>query len=128
MEVLDGTVRHQQTVLQIKVGPCFCRSIKGMLNAISVVGMNSFEYHRYRRLRRSILFEDIVRFYRPIDFSALNTPAEATRVAQALPLRQEGFAALQLFVGFCKLDSSLRDLLIEFASHPFLFAQEPGLL
>src|ERR1700674_1893419 len=65
---------------------------------ISVVGMNSLQYQLQRRRGRSIIFKDLVGFLRPVDLSAGKAPAEAARMAYALPFCEEGFAPVQIRV------------------------------
>ncbi len=96
MEVFDRTVRHVQTMLNIKIGLFVGRVVESLLHAISVVRMNSLKYQLQRWLNRSILLKDIVAFFRPVDFSAENTPTETAGVANVLPFSQERFAASQL--------------------------------
>src|SRR5271170_6809404 len=50
LEVLDRTVRHQQTVFKIKVGSRLSCPVESLLRSISIVGMNSSKYHLQRRL------------------------------------------------------------------------------
>src|SRR5260370_42471238 len=58
--------------------------------------MNSLKSHPHVWLSRSILLKDIVAFFRPVDFSAENTPTETAGVANVLPFSQERFGASQL--------------------------------
>src|SRR6266403_4226665 len=97
MEVLDRTVRHQQTMLKIQIRPSLSRAVECLLHEISVVGMNSMHYQLQCRLNRSITLKDLVGFLRPEDFSTRNVPAETACMAQFLRLRQVSFAPPQLF-------------------------------
>jgi hypothetical protein len=96
VEVLDRTVRHQQTMLKIKFALASVARSMVCCTTIPIVGMNSLKYQLQRWLNRSIVFKDLVGFLRPVDFSTRNVPAEAARVAYALPLSQVSFAALQI--------------------------------
>jgi hypothetical protein len=83
-------------MLKIKISPCLGSEADSPLDEIFVVGMNSPKYQLQRGFNRSIVLKDVVGFLRPVDFSAENAPAEAARLAYALPLSQEGFAAMQI--------------------------------
>src|SRR5260370_40368087 len=83
-------------MLKIKIRPDLGRSVESPLHEISIVGMNSLKYQLQRGLNGSIIFKDVVGFLRPVDLSADNVPAETTRMAYALRLSQESFAALQI--------------------------------
>ncbi len=83
-------------MLNIKICLFVGRVVESLLHAISVVRMNSLKCQLQCRLYRSIVFKDIVGFIRPVDFSSWNAPAEAARMADALPLSNESFAALQI--------------------------------
>src|SRR5580700_12277727 len=63
-----------------------------------ILGMYSRNQPTHRWCDGSIKLIDLVCFFRPIEFFAENVPAEAARVANFLPLRKEGFAALQLTI------------------------------
>jgi hypothetical protein len=41
VEVLDRTIRHQQTMLKIKIGPCSGRMVDSLLHESSVVRVNA---------------------------------------------------------------------------------------
>jgi hypothetical protein len=48
------------------------------------------------RLNGSIVFKDLVRFFRPVDLFGENVPAEAAGAAYALPLSQVSLGVLQV--------------------------------
>src|ERR1700692_4529971 len=58
--------------------------------------MNALEYELQGWLKRSIILKDRMGFFRPVDVSAENAPAEAAGVAYALPLSQESLAAVEV--------------------------------
>jgi hypothetical protein len=76
-------------VFKIKVCLVPGHVIESLLHQISVVGMNALEYELQGWLKRSIILKDRMGFFRPVDVSAENAPAEAAGVAYALPLSQE---------------------------------------
>ena len=87
--MLDGTVRHQQTVFELKVGSCLRLPVEGLQHKISIVGMSSPQYHLQRRLYCSIVFKDIVGFRRPVDLSGGDAPTETAGEA-ACSAREPG--------------------------------------
>src|SRR5882757_6443752 len=103
VDMLDPAIRHQQTMLKIKIRPFPRCAVESLLHEIPVVGMKSLQYRRQCRFSRPIVFKDLVGFLRPINFSAQNIPAEASGRADALPLSQESFAALQIRIEPCIL-------------------------
>src|ERR1700720_3970623 len=60
VDVLHRTVRHQQTILKIKIRSRFGRTVASLLYAIPVVGMNSLHGPFQRGLGCSIVFENFV--------------------------------------------------------------------
>jgi hypothetical protein len=95
VEVFHCTVMPQQTIFNIKPCLLISRAIDCLLHIISIVGMNSLKHRLQRWLNGLIVFEYLVGFLRPVDFSAGNAPAEAACVAYDLPLSQVGLTALQ---------------------------------
>src|ERR1700734_4010183 len=91
-------------MLKIKICPGLGGAVDRLLREISVVGMNALEYQLQRGLNRSIIPKDVVGLLRPVDFSAENAPAEAASAAYALPISQEGLAALQIRIEFGVLE------------------------
>src|ERR1700733_5990873 len=71
-------------------------AVEILLHQISVVGMNALEYELQGWLKRSIILKDRIGFFRPVDFSAEDAPAEAASLAYALPLSQISLTALQI--------------------------------
>src|SRR5258708_4498198 len=90
-------------MFKIEIRPCLESTVESLLHEISVVRMNSLKYQLQRWLDRSIMFKDIVGFIGPEDFSTRKVKAETARVAYALPLSQESFAAVQLLMCFLAL-------------------------
>src|SRR5271165_4666788 len=103
MQVLHRAVRHQQTMFHIKIGLFIGRAVESLLHTIPIVGMNSLKWQRQCWLNGSVQFKDSVALVRPVDFSTRNVPAEAACAANALPLSQESFAALQVLLCFFAL-------------------------
>ncbi len=56
-------------MLKIKICSCLAGAVDSLLQAISIVGMNSPEYRLQRGLSRLIKLKDLVGFLRPVDFS-----------------------------------------------------------
>ncbi len=75
-----------------------------LLHTNSFLGPNSFKHPLQRWLNGSIMFKDVVEFFRPIGFSAENVPAEGASVADALPLSQVSLAALEIRKERCVLE------------------------
>jgi hypothetical protein len=96
VDMLDRTVRHQQLMLKIKIYFCRKRPVESLPQQISFLRMSSLQHPLQGRLSRSIEFKDLVGFIGPVDCSTRSAQAEAPRVAYALPLSQESFAALQI--------------------------------
>src|ERR1700691_1126701 len=93
VDMLDPAIRHQQTMLEIKIRPFPGCALQSLPHEIPVVGMKSLQHRRQSRLSRPIVFKDFVGFFRPVNFSAQNIPAETSGRADALPFSQERFAA-----------------------------------
>src|SRR6266853_2277123 len=85
-------------MLKIKILPDLGRSVESPSHEISIVGMNSLKYQLQRGLNGSIIFKDVVGFLRPVDLSADNVPAETSRMAKPLRLRQIGLARAQFLL------------------------------
>src|SRR6202007_3445109 len=83
-------------MLKIKVCLVPGHAIDSLLHQISVVGMNALEYELQGWLKGSIILKDRMGFFRPVDVSAENAPAEAACVAYSLPLSQERLAAVEV--------------------------------
>src|SRR6201993_3090672 len=66
--------------------------------------MNALEYELQGWLKRSIILKDRMGFFRPVDVSAENAPAEAAGVAYALPLSQESFTAMEVRIELVVFD------------------------
>src|SRR5258707_7833490 len=69
VDVLDSTIRHQQTMFNIKIRLFVGCVVDSLLDEISVAGMTSLQYPLQRWLNRSIVFKDVVDFLRPVDLS-----------------------------------------------------------
>src|ERR1700684_583456 len=77
---------------------------------VYIIRMNSLKYRFQRWLNGWIVFKDPVGFFRPVDFSARNAPAEAASVTYALALSEVSLAALQacIEVGVLQRNRGLR--------------------
>src|ERR1700730_4779899 len=60
VDVLHRTIRHQQTILKIKIRSHFGRTVASLLYAVPIVGMNSLHDPFQRGLGYSIVFENFV--------------------------------------------------------------------
>ncbi len=81
MDVLDFTIRRQQTMLDVKICLLIVHALEGLAHEIPIVGMNSLERQFQCWVDGSIVFKDVVSFLRPVDLTADNAPAETARVA-----------------------------------------------
>ena len=128
MKMLDRSVRHLQSMLEIKRLLMRCGSVNRLLHQGEVVGVHSIEHHFDGDIRRGLVPEDPEGLFRPEDLPAGHVPAEAARVAELLRLGEIRLAALQFLVGCGELSSPSRNPLIELGGGPLLFAQQPSLL
>src|SRR6267154_531730 len=65
--MLGRTVRHQQSMLKIKIYLCRKRPVESLLQQISFLRMSSLQHPLQGRLSRSIEFKDLVGFIGPVD-------------------------------------------------------------
>ncbi len=96
-QMLDGAIRHQQSMLEIKILPIPRHARDRLFHQGRILRMNPLENALHGRFRRSVVLEDSKGFLRPEDLAARNAPAESPRATEALGLRQAGFAAPQRF-------------------------------
>src|ERR1700722_18941264 len=94
--MLDGAVRHQQSVLKIKILSVLRCPVDCLFREGQVCRMNAFEYSDNGSCQRRRVVKNAKRFLRPEDLSARQIPAETTRVAESLCFRQVRFSILQL--------------------------------
>src|ERR1700685_3712945 len=103
VDMLDSAIRHQQTMLEIKIRSFPGCAIESLPHEIPVVGMKSLQYRCQCWLSRPIVLKDFVGFFRPVNFSAQNIPAETSGRADALPFSQKSLAAQQIRIEPCIL-------------------------
>ena len=96
MEILDRAVRSQKAILDLEIRLFVRRAVDSLPHTLFILGMNSLKHPLQCGLNRSIMFEDIVGFFRPVNLAEVSVSAEAAGVAYALPLCQVGLAAFQL--------------------------------
>ena len=120
MDILDGPIRHQQSMLGDKILPILRRALDGLFHDSHVLRMNPLEHKFHGRLRRSVVLEDSKCFLRPEDLAAGNPPAEAPRMTEPLSFGQVRLAAPELLRQMlllshihCGADETLEDSRIE---------------
>ena len=79
--MLDGGVRHQQSMFKIKILSVLCRALDGLLHESTVFRMGALDNELHGRLCRPVELEDPKGFLRPDDLARGDTPAEAAGVA-----------------------------------------------
>ena len=68
-------------MLNIKICLFVGRITESPLHKLSIVRMNSLKYQFQSWLNRSIVFKEVAGFFRPVDLSAADAPAETAGVA-----------------------------------------------
>jgi len=96
--IFDGAIGQQETMLEIDRIAARSR-FEGLRHARTVFRVCAREDDAPRRRCRGIDTQNAKGFLRPEDLAVRNAPAEAARVAQALPFRQIGLAAPQGVLG-----------------------------
>src|SRR5450432_2995143 len=86
--MLEGTVRHHQAILMVKILFILCRMFDCLLHQCGVFRMNPPDNKFYGGRCGPVVLEDSKSFLRPSDYGGGRFPAEAASVAQALGLRQ----------------------------------------
>jgi hypothetical protein len=56
--MLDGTIRHQQSMFELMIIPILHRMLDELLHEGGVFRMDPLEDESHGRLRRSVVFED----------------------------------------------------------------------
>ena len=98
MDVLDSVIGHQQTIFNIETYLFLGRLVEGLPNEKTIVRIHALKDLIESRLSRSIEFEDIVSFIRPVNLSSRNVPTETAGLAHSLRLSEERLALLQLLM------------------------------
>src|SRR5579863_3840597 len=80
VEELDCAVSHENSMLDIQVHGVLRGTIPKLLQAVSVLGVNSVEYHIERRIRSSCEAQNPVRFVRPNEFATGDLPSKSSRM------------------------------------------------
>src|ERR1700756_2197900 len=80
VDVPDGAVRQQNSMLDIQVHAVLRGAIPELLHAISVLGVNSVEYEIERRIRFSCEAQNCVGFVRPDQLTTADFPSERSRM------------------------------------------------
>ena len=88
----------------IKILSVLRYAIDCLLNADSVFRMGSFQNQLNTRLGFTPVFKNTKCFFRPVDLTSGNIPAEAAGLAELLRFCQVGFVAPQFFRPFHDLD------------------------
>src|SRR6185295_11901866 len=84
VDVLDSATGHQQTMFNVEIRPFSYRIVENLPNEILIAGMNSLKRQVKRGSGCSIVFKNVVKFFRPVDLSAGNIPAETAGLAYPL--------------------------------------------
>src|SRR5271165_4095466 len=98
-DVLDRTIRQQQSMLKAYILPILRRTLDFPLHKGNIFRMGPLQNKFHIRLHAWVAFEDAKGFLRPTDFPGLNIPTEAAGVAHSLPFGQVSFTAAQSFFG-----------------------------
>src|SRR5271165_366513 len=107
-EMFDRANRHQQTMFVFIVCEIFRCTLNDLSHLSSIIGMYPLQHGLHGGCGGAIIFEDAIGFVGPDNFSAVNTPPKAARMAEMLSLREIRFAPLQ----------RLRQLLLLSDVHP----------
>src|SRR5713101_3816468 len=94
MDVPDGTIRHQQSMLEVEVPPLFRCAFDGLPHQGRVFRMDPLEDALDGRPRVAVVAEDSKGLLRPEELAGGRPPAEAPRMAQPLPFGEIELAAL----------------------------------
>src|SRR5258706_9881182 len=84
MDMFDGTIRHQQPMLKIKILPILRRAFDRLFHLSRVFGMNALEDIFHGWCHGSVVLEDSKRFLRPGDLAGRNSPAKTSGVTEPL--------------------------------------------
>src|SRR5689334_17758891 len=96
MHVLDRSIRHQQTVLPLKiVAPVSCL-LDHLLVQREVFGMHTRADHVERDFRSRLQFVNAIELLRPRDLVSSDVPGKTARATEMLCLGQKRRAAQQL--------------------------------
>ena len=94
VDVPDGAIRHQQSMLEIDVLPRLRRPVDRLLHPGSVFGVNPLEDAFDGRCGRAVVLEDSKGLVRPDDLAGGRLPPEASRMAEPLRFREVRLAPL----------------------------------
>src|SRR5579864_6023647 len=101
-------------MFDIQIHAVLSSAVFELLQAISILRVNSFEYQVECRIGFSCKTQNLVGFVRPNEFTALHLPSESPRVTQPLRLckvlpssLQIGLQSFQIFIRFFKCGCSL---------------------
>ena len=93
VDVPDGAIRHQQSMLEIDVLPRL-RPVDRLLHPGSVFRVNPLEDAFDGRCGRAVVLEDSKGLVRPDDLAGGRLPPEASRMAEPLRFREVRLAPL----------------------------------
>src|ERR1700730_1742820 len=111
VDVLDPTVRHQQTILGVDVDTLpLAMPVLRLLYESPIDRMNSLAYQLRTGRGRHIIFKNATSFLRPRQLSGCNLPVHAARVAESLHFDQVGLALSQLLFCLRALHGDAREL------------------
>src|SRR5690242_8321061 len=98
VDILGGTIRHDEPVLQIHVSSVPPRALRGLLHPGEIVRMNPRQYELQRGPHPRVIPDDAKGLRGPIELTARDGPAETAGEAEALGFLQVSFAAPQLLL------------------------------
>src|ERR1700739_837924 len=115
-DILDGSIRHQQSMFKIEISPIQRRALDCLLDEGHIFRMNPLKNEFHGGFRGGGVLEDSKGFLRPENLAAGGPPAETARLTEPLSLRQvrfpasqSGLSVFQLGVGSYKFTRSLHN-------------------
>src|SRR5262249_20423872 len=103
MDVLDGLIRHQQSVLILEIAGGMSRSFDHVLQQGEVIRIYSAGDPLEGHWERLVKFKNAIELLRPCDFVCRYTPRKGSGSAQTLAFGKEGLTETQFFNQLLKL-------------------------
>src|ERR1700738_2429368 len=97
--IFDGAIAHYQAMLGGKFPPLDRGAVDDLSQMHPLVRMSSLGHQLNGGLFGRLAFKYSIRLVGPVDFPAQRVPAETSRVAQSLCLRQIHLAPAQRLLG-----------------------------
>jgi len=99
MNMFEDPVGQENSMFDIQIHAVLSGAIPDLLQAASILRVNSVECQIKRRIRFSCETQNFVGFVRPNKFTAVHSPPESPRMTQPLSLCQIPPAPLQIGLG-----------------------------